>query len=532
MSVVSDGTKGSNQRSRRRYFRGEKKTEGASAQQRVLLSELVIGEPDANIEQTTAWRLRVQPIFQSHYYPLPNYNSSQFISGEKTFVLGQKGTGKTALLRNLQHQCASIGLMTEFIVFKSSILEETDLIQESQIAIFDDKKAAQAKHYYHMLKRLVLLLIASRSKQGAFDESSDLSDDDRGLLSRIVGQDAASAIKNTFDSILSTFKAISIDMSNATGGKVDIDVSRKIKSMNDSLSKAVLQDAKRNGLRLRIFFDEVHFSYQSADGQLTNAMLVRDLLHVCTVLNSTFAEQQIDVILYAAVRSEFLMHPVIKELDSVHTVESASFSINWHEYPFNRDHPLFKFIAKRLVTRDGGRATNPLTVLSGIDPGEFLSHTWAKPRDFVRFFRTAQALYPERWSLDRSRVKTVLNKYGELSWSELLASLASFIPQGGRVALENYIRRIAPHFLDGSSQLTVEDFADGIEDVYLAATAGGSFDFSREEFVEMLYVLGLFSTEKSDRSGQRIEHAYHRGNRSPQMDGKVRLHRAIQLAFG
>lgn len=231
-------------------------------------------------------------------------------------------------------------------------------------------------------------------------------------------------------------------------------------------------------------------------------------------------------------RSEFLQHPIIKEADIVHSVESAAYSVGWHEYNYNMKHPLFEFVQKRLVSRDGLQNADPLAFLANIPIIDFLEHTWAKPRDFVRFFKCLQELFPRQNSFSYPQVKTALNKYSEAAWEELESGAAAFIPEKGREELTNVLKSLIPAMLDGSSKMAHADFIRKMKPVYEKSSTADSKLYSFKHFVQLLYVLGLYSTEKSDAKGQTIIHSYHRGNRFPQEDGVVKIHRAILLAFG
>lgn len=245
------------------------------------IGELVIGEPDANVEQYQALRTQVEPNFIRLYYPIPNFDLQTFLRGEKTFLLGQKGTGKIAILRKLHSEVLASGMEAEFIVFKSTILEETELLDVGTLPVLDDREVVRSKHYYHVLKRLVLLIVYSKlSSSAETDEDSDVDPADKSLLKRIVGSNIFDVIRLGFESVFEIVKSVKIDPAGALGGNSSIDQGRFIKKSNDSLNRYILRRAASQDLKLRIFFDEVHFAYRSDESLRNDAMLVRDLLHV------------------------------------------------------------------------------------------------------------------------------------------------------------------------------------------------------------------------------------------------------------
>lgn len=77
-----------------------------------------IGEPDANAEFFIAKMERRQPIFIDAYYDDSSSDMDEFRKGSKFILYGQKGTGKTALLRNIEKSSGAEGYKTNFVVFK------------------------------------------------------------------------------------------------------------------------------------------------------------------------------------------------------------------------------------------------------------------------------------------------------------------------------------------------------------------------------------------------------------------------------
>lgn len=133
-------------------------------------------------------------------------------------------------------------------------------------------------------------------------------------------------------------------------------------------------------------------------------------------LNERFAEEKLDVVTYLAVRSEYLEHPLIATADINHTIESVGFELTWSNYPSSRKHPLFDLIVLRFKRSIGHRFEKQdffNTYLANIDPVEFVERTWSKPRDFVRFFKCASKLYPNKTSLSPSQANAVWRNYAQ-----------------------------------------------------------------------------------------------------------------------
>jgi len=65
-------------------------------------------------------------MFLRAYYEWNSAASGELIRGRKFLLHGQKGTGKTAILRHLENESKTT-YATEFVVFRKEIVEEAQL---------------------------------------------------------------------------------------------------------------------------------------------------------------------------------------------------------------------------------------------------------------------------------------------------------------------------------------------------------------------------------------------------------------------
>lgn len=87
------------------------------------LRDLQMGQTDAKnelINDTPAER----KLFCDSFLMPENVRISDFETGRKYFILGLKGTGKTALLRYIDINLQDRGFASSFILFKSDFKEE------------------------------------------------------------------------------------------------------------------------------------------------------------------------------------------------------------------------------------------------------------------------------------------------------------------------------------------------------------------------------------------------------------------------
>jgi hypothetical protein len=201
------------------------------------LSRIKIGEPDANSEFFSALRTNSTPIFLDCFLSTPHFPSSEFLTGEKYIVYGQKGTGKTSILRHLDRQLRQTVFASEFIIFKKTFLEEMDLTDYARLPLkVDEDEIKRLKHFHHTVKRLLIVIMLSRILSGALDADVDHTQPEtRGFLQKISKSSVGDAIKLGLDSIASIFQSMDLDISKISNEKLLIDGGRLLKRNNDDL---------------------------------------------------------------------------------------------------------------------------------------------------------------------------------------------------------------------------------------------------------------------------------------------------------
>ena len=90
------------------------------------IREIDIGEPDANAEYYIAQKTEKKPLYLRAFYEWEGGVTREISEGSKFILFGQKGTGKTAILRHLE-STTSDSAPTSFIVFRKEIIEEANL---------------------------------------------------------------------------------------------------------------------------------------------------------------------------------------------------------------------------------------------------------------------------------------------------------------------------------------------------------------------------------------------------------------------
>jgi len=499
------------------------------------LGQIQIGEPDANAEYFSALRRKGIPLFLDAFLMMPNFPMSQILNGDKFLLHGQKGTGKTATLRYVE-KALKVGGAVEFVIFKKAFIEELDLQAFSKLPLFvDEEDIKKFKHYHHALKRVfIYILISLVLRDGGSAEVDSLDNNNKGIVAKLRDSLIGDVVRFAFDSLTTIASVVEFDLGKATNEKVLLDASRALKRNNDDLLAFLCRELARTRKKVYLILDEIHFAYRSEESLQQDAILVRDCIMAIQSLNDRFAQEGCEALIYAAVRSEYLEHPIIATADINHSIESVGVNLNWSTYMANSNHPLFHMLFKRFKTATDGsftRETFMRVYFANIDAFEFLNKTWYKPRDFIRFFKCAKELFPQKVTLTSSDANAVWRRYAQDSWNEMKSAASPFLPPPALVLLESTLRSHTPDWFQ-NKKLTVAEFAKVMRPVYELAKGNNVNFYDFDHFLNLLYILGVFGTRHEVGGGEVIYQTYHRGNRSFHIEGEVQDHPTVMKAFG
>ena len=509
--------------------------EAASSAAAIPLKAIDVGETDANAEYFIAYRAKVEPMFLRAYYEQGAGLTQELSNGQKFILYGQKGTGKTAILRHLEAQ-SKLGYGTEFVVFRKEIVEEAQLASLaatfSASVVVDEDRIKETRFYYHAMKRLLLVLLLSKSS-GLDSEIPDDASWFRKVYAEFRNSSVGQVASLVTDSVVGSLEAVQIDVERATKGVAKINPAMAIKRSNDAFQKFAFSQFEKKGLKARIFLDEMHFAYRDKHSLGADAALVRDTVLAIREINEKLIERGIDSMVYMSIRSEFLEHQEIAVSDIAHTIESYGTEISWESAPFNRQHPMFEVALSRLQLSVGRELTRDVMLerffpIKYID--QFLEYTWGKPRDIVRYFKSAKQAYPNNASLSVTEYRNVIRRYSQTAWQDIKAALTAFVPKNSIPTLEAALQKIANHNFDNSIRFDRDALEEYLSPAYEHMKREG-VNYDIGELVKLLYIVGVFYIRYRDNNNQMIFHQFHRGNRHPSEKGEFFVHRAVARAF-
>jgi hypothetical protein len=505
------------------------------------------GEDDANLDYELAQRRSQEPIFIQAFLDYPQFNLPALKTGEKYLVLGQKGTGKTAILRKIESEFQKAQAITQFMIFRDEIASKEELEKFGNVFAIKVNDVKRIYHYLYTLERILLLVILSSLQEVASEASERLDPPGKTsgdqweagfihrMVTKVVRQPLERVVQTALDTVSDYVSALSIDPARASRGLAEIDADVLLRKQNERLLNVCLAGLRKAQRPVKIFIDEVHYTYRIGKDHDQDASLVRDLIRVIARLNRTFSRERVDCTLYAAIRSEFLIHPLISAAELHPTLDTFGIQISWATYPADFSHPMFEIGAKRVDIAanqnfDGRKFMHACFAnYAPQDATEFVRSTWSKPRDMVRFLRTCKEMYPQKITLSKTEYAAVFHAAAIKAWKEIETALTSFLSMKGVERLTVFISENSSQSLGKGSIGTIDEVLKKLAPIAKNETQVGAMSDPATLF-RLLYMIGVMSTVRQD-SGQLIIHSYHRGQVNPDPAGRVAIHRGVAKSF-
>lgn len=402
--------------------------------------------------------------FTASFVVPPNLTIEEFVNREKYYVLGLKGTGKTALLRYISIRLEEVDkAYSSFILFKSEIDEDmrTDFGKTARLLFATANPDSfegtdfEAIWRWFIYRKIVEAVTSNGSSpfqnNSGWEEFralvlSEAMQNKRTGLMRLVPKLTKGQIE------LSKDPKLSLDLewdSKGTARMKFVDLVRK--------ADAVFADLQPSDSRLNLFFDELELSY-SADSQYDrDVRMLRDLIVSIEKINGVGKAKGFDLCLYAAIRSEVLsaVASLGKEINK--PLSDFGTEILWNRPGHDASRqPLIYIIEQRLASARGEHNLKPLksaelwstyfpAQLEKMAPQRYILHqTWYRPRDVVRLLRAAQEQFPQETSFTSHVFENIRKKYSTACWVEVTEEMKARYSSLGIDGIKKLLYGIRP----------------------------------------------------------------------------------------
>ena len=382
------------------------------------------------------------------FFEFPNISIPKLLDGTTYYIFGNKGTGKTMLLKYLESKVLENPAtnFTEFIRFKKDVdaeqrnqIKRTSIpnnsfeqIIEKDIPIDSTLDCTLAWQVY-LIK--VIMNRLSETEDGVFDRTDGNYKKLSQLIEVIYGDaDSVGQIR----SIVPKMKRGNIEINLSKLGKTTlefewIDETKNLVSFSSIARKIIslyehLVPIQNN---IYIFIDELELSLKRNKEYQRDITLIRDLIFAIEYLSDINRRMGYNVFLISAIRNEVYKNIISKGMEINKTILDFGVSISWEQKGGDiQNHPLLKMLEKRIhfseeqiglpksqniwetyFTPTIGRSKLPVQ-------NYILDQTWYKPRDIIRLFSIIQKMHGESTFFDQKIFDSVRVPYSIESWVE------------------------------------------------------------------------------------------------------------------
>lgn len=408
------------------------------------LKNIYLGKTDAKNELLSSTPEEFKRFEFSFVIP-PSLNIDGFINKNKYYVVGLKGTGKTALLRYIAMKLdEKTNSSSIFVLFKSDIDEydRKDFSKASNIQVTEENSKVfdgndfESIWRWFIYKKIAVAIEEKRYIEGPFQRNENLFRFVALMTSETVDRE-----DKFFSRLIPKVRKGNIEISKNARLELEFDWENKEKikiNFNELVKRAdfAFKNLDPGSGSLNIFFDELELNYQTKKQYQRDSRLVRDLIATIEKINAISKQKGFNLCTYAAIRSEVLssVDSLGKEINK--PIADFGSTILWNRPGLDASQqPLLRIIVKRI---NYSRKENGLGTLPEIElwkeyfpelihrkrPQIYILHnSWYRPRDIVRLLITIQEQYPDEEKFTLQGFEAIRKLYSTESWVEITEEL-------------------------------------------------------------------------------------------------------------
>lgn len=409
------------------------------------LSKIQFGKIDAHNELQAVGN----DFYIDAFLNYSKYQTESFINGEKYYICGNKGTGKTALLKYLECKFASdsenlvipIRFKSQFDnEDKKSMNRVASNIHEDTIAEIETDKTTSFVLIWKVYIIHQIFKNAEFGEYNVFREDSTYQSLKKMLKVIYDGQSGRIVPKLTKG--LATLSA-SFSKGLSSELKVEIDFDEKTGKINFSkAAKAIISQYSQleyGTTPVYILFDELELSIKSKKLYSRDVQLVRDLILAIDQLNGIAKMRNYAVKIVASIRNDVINSVLSSGYEINKSIEDFGVKIEWFQKGGTyTSSPLLKLIENKIHASEKQNGLPPSEDIwetyfeSKINAYEvrkyILNYSWQRPRDIIRMMNIVQNQHTDEKKFTQEMFDRAMQQYSERSWNEISEELALIYP--------------------------------------------------------------------------------------------------------
>lgn len=403
----------------------------------IKFRDIIFGKTDASNELNEVG----DSFYVSSFLEYEKYQIDDFLRGKRYYIMGRKGTGKTALLKYLE--CKFRKNPENLVIpirFKSDFDEiDRKNVKNASVAIQDEVIEANEnmamKSYVSAWQVYLIYQIFKRMYSKDAEYSVFVDSKERtliwNLLKMIYGENGSGRI----------VPKISKGSISVSGGMTGIDASLAVEiefhdnKINYELTAKKIIDTYS---RLRfdrtpvfILIDELELSVKTKKLRDADIELVRDLILAVDKMNRVSKDNSYDICLYASVRTDVVDSVLSSGYEINKCIEDYGVTVEWYQRGGDyHDNPLLRLLEKKIraseiaLSKEESSNVWETYFVKGINGMEIqrflLSYSWYRPRDVVRMMQFAQDYCDKKAvRINQEVFERAVQQYSNRMWNEV-----------------------------------------------------------------------------------------------------------------
>lgn len=416
-------------------------------QTQLELKDLVIGKIDAKNEPIDNKQNR-QRFIDGFLLP-DNMNINHFLNGERYYIVGLKGTGKTALLKYIQLCIEEKSKAeTSFILFKSDFSDDDKSAFSKAAGCVVNTTTDEIKDFtdvwlWYIHRQIVNIITTRDLTNRVFVNNDDWNRYKTCILAPKLGDEKSGLMR-----LLPKLKRGNIEVVGdfaAAKGKLGlefewVDNTKSTVKFSDIVKQAntLFNRLKpvHNPTPIYIFFDELELSFNKSKQYQIDTRLIRDVIVAINKINSIARNLHYPVYTITSIRSEVLTAVETSGKEINKPITDYGLILKWPQKgDDSKYHPLMNIITKKI---QASYKLKEMPIPSDNEiwdkyfPTEIgdksiyeylLNRTWYRPRDIVRLLLTAQNHSPQSTCFSQGILVSINRDYSTECWKEQIEEL-------------------------------------------------------------------------------------------------------------
>lgn len=513
------------------------------------IGEMFLGLTDANSEYSQIGDVQFLRLFCA----IPGFDMERIKNGSISFICGDKGTGKTMLLRYAELMAKTEACPTTFIKYKRNVNDrETRQMNQAgnehrasaDLVTDDSPKTMQAKMNYVLGWQLylikVVVFLVNQSESCAFDRSSEEWSRIVAILEDMYGTGGGKRARMLLPKItkgqveLKTKHAsLLLNIEPSTDDKYRMqfaDVAQGILDLYSELPYNPDSDP------VYVFIDEIELVYGKKNEYERSVSMIRDLIVAVSYLNDIARENAYPIRIVMALRNEVFRSVKNTGYELNKPIEDFGLQVNWRAASKSLDSsPLLSIVEKRIAYNNPDSSMDADDIWSSYFPEAvdgtpikqyMLNQTWSKPRDIVRLLKTLQekCFYDDVFR--EQAFYDIRKDYSRKAWTEIEEEIRTNYNDSFVDGIRRLLGGMECPF--GVGDLT-EKLGREAESFESAAKLRDSK--SPSEILDILFKFGVIGNVRDRRSNSGRNRFIAYGEDEPDIYGAFTIHYPLRSMF-